>query len=62
MTTSLYYISSDQAVWTLSRTGEIYKRHGVSNTNFVGDYWKKVLGNVKTITGIVFTLVVLTYD
>jgi hypothetical protein len=45
------FISSGTAVWAVSPTGSVYCRYGITNTNFVGDYWKKIPGSVKAVTG-----------
>lgn len=42
---------SDTAVWALSPKGEIFRRNGISKTNFVGEYWCKVPGHVNVVTG-----------
>jgi hypothetical protein len=56
---------SDDSVWALSQKGDIYRRYGITQTNFVGDYWKKVPGNAKALTGIlpsIFNIcVILSY-
>jgi hypothetical protein len=38
-------------VWALSPEGSVYRRYGITNTNFIGDYWKKIPGSVASITG-----------
>jgi len=38
-------------VWALSPEGSVYRRYGITNTNFIGDYWKKIPGSVTSITG-----------
>jgi hypothetical protein len=35
----------------LSPEGSVYRRYGITNTNFIGDYWKKIPGSVTSITG-----------
>jgi len=35
----------------LSPEGSVYRRYGITNTNFIGDYWKKIPGSVASITG-----------
>jgi len=43
--------SSESAVWALSLNGEIFRRCGVTNTNFIGDCWKRIPGSAKVLTG-----------
>jgi hypothetical protein len=45
------YPSSGTAVWALSAEGSVYRRYGITNTNFIGDYWKKIPGSVTSVTG-----------
>ena len=42
---------SGTAVWALSPRGSIYRRYGITETNFIGDYWKKIPGSATTLTG-----------
>jgi Propeller. len=35
----------------LSPEGSVYRRYGITNTNFIGDYWKKIPGSVTSVTG-----------
>ena len=42
---------SGTAVWALSARGSIYRRYGITETNFIGDYWKKIPGSATTLTG-----------
>ncbi|XP_059491142.1 tectonin beta-propeller repeat-containing protein 2-like [Neocloeon triangulifer] len=41
---------SATGVWVLTPTGEIYRRCGISEVNFTGDYWKKLPGTATYIT------------
>lgn len=43
--------SSGTAVWALSPEGGVYCRCGITNTNVIGDYWKKIPGSVTAVTG-----------
>ncbi|KAL3216248.1 hypothetical protein MRX96_006437 [Rhipicephalus microplus] len=36
---------SEKAVWALTPSGEIFRRFNISNSNFVGDYWKRIPGH-----------------
>jgi hypothetical protein len=45
------FLSSGTEVWALSPKGSVYRRYGITNTNFIGDYWKKIPGSVKAVTG-----------
>jgi hypothetical protein len=45
------FLSSGTAVWALSPKGNVYCRYGITNTNFIGDYWKEIPGSVKAVTG-----------
>jgi len=41
---------SDSYVWALSPKGEIFCRYGLTNTNFIGEFWRKIPGNAKTFS------------
>ncbi|XP_063216137.1 tectonin beta-propeller repeat-containing protein 2 isoform X2 [Bacillus rossius redtenbacheri] len=41
---------SASAVWALSPAGGVYCRCGISQNNFIGDYWKKIPGSLTAIT------------
>ncbi|XP_032232870.2 tectonin beta-propeller repeat-containing protein 2-like [Nematostella vectensis] len=43
-------ISGGYVVWALCTNGDVACRYGVSGTNFLGDYWKKVPGNFELIS------------
>lgn len=43
---------SDGHVYALSPKGQIFCRYGLSNRNFIGDYWRRIPGHAKTLTGI----------
>lgn len=45
------------AVWALGADGNIYRRFGISPTNFIGDYWMQVPGLLSLICGRCFTRV-----
>lgn len=43
---------SASAVWALSVEGDVYRRHGITQNNYIGDYWKKIPGSVEALTGL----------
>ena len=43
---------SRSGVWALNTSGEILFRHGITETNVTGDYWKKVPGCFTKISGL----------
>ena len=41
---------SRSTVWALSAAGQIYRRRGVAETNWVGDTWTRVCGQATCLT------------
>ncbi|CAB3373759.1 Hypothetical predicted protein [Cloeon dipterum] len=41
---------SATGVWVLTPNGEIYRRCGISDVNFIGDFWKKLPGSATYLT------------
>lgn len=46
---------SSDTVWALCPNGELACRFGISADNATGDYWKKISGNFKYVTGRIHT-------
>ncbi|XP_069951775.1 tectonin beta-propeller repeat-containing protein 2 isoform X2 [Cherax quadricarinatus] len=44
---------SDNEVFALTPSGEVFKRIGVTNTNYIGDAWQKIPGNLAKISATV---------
>ena len=41
---------SRSTVWALSVSGQIFRRRGVTKTNWVGDMWTRVCGHATCLT------------
>nr|XP_045595374.1 tectonin beta-propeller repeat-containing protein 2-like isoform X1 [Procambarus clarkii]XP_045595375.1 tectonin beta-propeller repeat-containing protein 2-like isoform X1 [Procambarus clarkii]XP_045595376.1 tectonin beta-propeller repeat-containing protein 2-like isoform X1 [Procambarus clarkii] len=47
---ALHMSISENEVYALTPNGEVFKRVGVTNTNYIGDAWQKIPGNLAKIS------------
>lgn len=52
---------SEDTVYALTPSGHMYRRLGVTETNYIGDAWERVPGSLAKISGQYCTSLSLTF-